>query len=111
MTKIRNWCFVDGYENLTKPKVDVNKPIMEQAGLFGYVYQDKRKDPLTGEFSDGHRITTSPVLEINLEERYVKTKSGSLYVLDGEMNAKYKEWLKNGCEVVNAFEIIPRLYN
>lgn len=49
---------------------------------------------MTHEFDDGHRVITSPVQEINWEERYVKTCSGTKYELEGKPHEQHIEWLK-----------------
>lgn len=36
--------------------------------LAGYIYSDPRANPLTGEFTDGHRVITSALKKVVLED-------------------------------------------
>jgi len=55
--------------------------------LHGRVYGDNR-------FPDGYAIRTSPVVEVNAEQGYVITKSGTRYKL-GNISPEYKQWLED----------------
>ena len=113
MPKLRNWCFTNGTNQPVKPEI-IEGNEMEQTRLIGYVYDDKRHTNdwwSGGAFQDGHRIVTSPVREINLEEGYVKTRSGTKYELDGPMNEKYAEWLNTEDEEKNIWDMLPALLN
>lgn len=118
MPRLKNWCFANGTNKPVEPKI-VEGNEWEQTRLLGYIYDDERYSPgnfLSGnEFEDGHRIVTSPVREINLEEGYVITRSGTKYELDGPANHEYEEWLGLGEEGeerdVSIWDMLPRLLN
>lgn len=118
MPKLKNWCFTNGTNQPVKPEI-VEGNELEQTRLIGYVFGDKRYDPNDfwsgGAFQDGHRIVTSPVREINLEEGYVITRSGTKYELDGPANKEYEEWLGLGeggdQKDESVWEWLPRLAN
>lgn len=109
MPKVRKWAFANGYCQVQKPEI-VEGNELEKVRLVGYVYDDKRYDVVSGEFENGHRIITSPAKEINLEGKYVITRSGTKYELDGNMNDNYAKWLENQ-EEINVFDIVPKLLN
>ena len=48
---------------------------------------------LTGMLKSGKRIITSRI--VSSFGRYIKTRSGSLYFLDGDPEPGYADWLKN----------------
>ena len=52
----------------------------------GCVYNNQK-------FDDGHYITTSTLEEINLQEKYIITHSGSKYFL-GQPDSGWVSWLK-----------------
>lgn len=114
MPKLKNWCFTNGSCAPVKPEI-IEGGEMEQTRLIGYVFDDSRYDPqdwFSGRaFEDGHRIVTSPVREINLEEGYVKTRSGTKYELDGPMNEEYAKWLKTEEGGGSIWDMLPRLLN
>lgn len=53
--------------------------------LLGRVYDDKRYDPLTTEFEDGHRVVTSPIKIMAEDKSYAITESGTKYELGEEV--------------------------
>lgn len=108
MANVRGWAFANLRRAPMKPEI-IEGDEFTNVRLVGYVY-GKKVGPL-GEFEDGHRIITSPVSEINLEEGYVVTRSGTKYVLDGPMNANYEAWLESGEGPDNIFLMISRLEN
>jgi len=89
-----DWCIValpdifDVYDDpesaFAAPESDV--PI----ALFGRAMNDTRYDPETDEFADGHRIITSQIQKISMDEGMIYT-TNTAYTL-GEMNDGYREW-------------------
>lgn len=117
MPKLKNWLFANGMGLVVEPKIIEGNEV-ERTRLLGYIFDDKRYNPNHllggGEFEDGHRVITSPVEEINLEEGYVITRSGTKYEFDGPANSDYEEWLalEEGDRIdVSAWSILPRLPN
>lgn len=108
MSSVKGWGFANRLGFPMKPEI-VDGDEITNLRLVGYVYG--KKNGLFGEFEDGHRIITSPIKELNLEEGYVVTRSGSKYVLDGSMNVNYTKWLESGEGFNNIFEMISRLDN
>ena len=98
MSNIRDWYFMRSDYTIVKP-VEVEKT--RDTRLFGKVYNDKRFNPLTGEFQNGHRVITSPIVSINWETGKVITESGSEYILDGDANSVYIEYLLGPIPEVN----------
>jgi len=93
MPRLKEWFFSTALGLFREPEVSGGHEFV-QTRLFGRVYDDARRDMLTGEFDDGHRVITSPVHEINWQERYVKTRSGTKYELEGNPSESYIDWLK-----------------
>ena len=59
--------------------------------LFGRCKEDSRENITTREFADGHRIITTPIIEISDGKA---TNANTIYIL-GDMNKDYKTW----CEI------------
>ena len=76
MTNLRNWCIVEGHDPYTAPECQPKK-------LAGNVYNHS-------EFLDGTWIVTSRV--VNVEARTITTRSGSVYLLEGDPNPDYVKW-------------------
>ena len=94
MPQIKDWLFINAIGESQKPEFNMHDSEVSQIRLFGKIYDDSRRDSLTGGFDDGHRIITSPIREVNWEERFVKTRSGTVYELVGNPNIDYIEWLQ-----------------
>jgi hypothetical protein len=94
MPKLKDWRFTTALGLYREPVINTEGNEVHQTRLFGRVYDDARRDILTREFDDGHRIITSPVFEINWEERYIKTRSGTKYELCGNPDEEYVAWLR-----------------
>lgn len=64
-------------------------PFMPDMYLIGYVFDDEKN-----RFDDGTLIHTSTIVELNLEERYALTRSGSRYELGEKLveNHYESEW-------------------
>lgn len=58
----------------------------ETIRLVGVIHEDNRYDPKTTEFADGHRVITSPVLDLNVQSGRAQTVSGSVYWLGRRSN-------------------------
>jgi len=94
MPRLKEWLFINAMGVAVKPEVQSGGHEIAKTRLFGKVYDDKRCSSISNEFDDGHRVVTSPVFEINWKERYVKTRSGTIYNLEGNPNQTYVEWLE-----------------
>ena len=95
MPRMKEWLFVNGVgaPQLPEPNTEVGE--FEQTRLFGRVYDDPRNvGAIDGAFESGHRIITSPIQEVNWDERTARTRSGSIYHLEGYPKEEYMEWLK-----------------
>lgn len=98
MTRVRSWYFIKNGVGAVYP-VDVKEE--DDVRLYGLVYGDKRYDPITTEFKDGHAIITSPVVSINWDKLAVKTRSGSEYKLDGKANSDYEKFVLRTEDLLN----------
>ena len=94
MPLLKEWKFINAFGSLQEPIINEGNEF-QQTRLFGKVYNDSRKDAITSEFEDGHRIITSPIVEINWSQRYIKTRSGTRYDIKGNPDEEYIEWLKS----------------
>lgn len=60
--------------------------------LYGMAFNDSRFDAGTGEFADGHRLVTSPIVKVEGNQYHTVN---SIYILDEEqMREDYKKWCK-----------------
>jgi len=92
MPNMKNWKFISAVGTFMVPEVkDLDE--FRNVRLFGKVYDDPRKEIISSEFADGHRVITSPIREINIVERTVRTRSGTVYKLDGRPDNSWTEWL------------------
>ena len=101
MPQLKEWKFVNGFYMYKLPEIDGDNNITKTR-IFGRVYNDTRKS-MTGEFDDGHRILSSPIVEINWENMYVMTRSGTKYDLIGEPDEEYGKWLGEKKELRKSF--------
>lgn len=95
MPRMKNWMFVNAMGIAVVPEVDEEGHEFAQPRFFGEIYDDPRGCVLTTEFADGHRVITSPIREANWEERFVKTRSGTIYYFEGHPHEDYVKWLKD----------------
>lgn len=77
---IRDWFFMGFSDRNILHREDIKD---KKVCLYGRTYKNEDYDSYTGEFSDGHRVITSPVVEIDWGTFLVKTTSGSVYLLEG----------------------------
>jgi hypothetical protein len=84
-----NFTYVNSYSfpDCAFSDIDEARPIV----LFGRTVNDQRNNPITEEFSDGHRIITSRICEFR--DGLVLTEN-TIYVL-GEINESYQQWCES----------------
>ena len=56
-----------------------------QQCLAGYIYNDPRYDIFTGEFKDKHRVITSPIVNLDLDNNICITRN-SIYNLGTKLD-------------------------
>lgn len=86
MPRLENWCIVvdPNFTPYTAPELIKKR-------LSGNIHNDNR-------FNDGEYVTTSSIQDIDLVNKFARTKN-TTYEL-GRMSASYKEWLDdNGYKV------------
>lgn len=91
---LTDWCIVffpkifDNIANLefVFAELTCGRPI----ALFGKAKGDPRFNAITGEFTNGHRLITTPIIMV-VEEKYYTLNT--IYKLDEEeKNKNYKKW-------------------
>ena len=85
---IREWFFMTSDRETTHTFTKEKKMF-----LCGRTYNNSDYDDVTMEYSDGHRIITSFV--VNIEDNVVRTQSGSLYTLEGPHNEDPDKFFSN----------------
>jgi len=93
---LTDWCIV------LYPEIDINIETPEavfaklnsthQVALFGKAKNDPRKNVDTGEFEDGHRIISSPILTAKDGKYHTMDTIYELY--EEEKNTKFDKWCK-----------------
>lgn len=78
--KLQNWFITDNDNGYTAPE-------MIRKYAIGDVYGHPTRP-------EGDHIRTSYLVEINIKQRYVKTASGSKYML-GKMKPDYAKYMRN----------------
>jgi len=94
MPRLENWSVIS-YDD--SPYL---APELRITTLQGEIYNDENN-----RFEDGTFISTSRLLELNLEEGYGLTLSGTRYTL-GNMSKEYKNWLKKNNIVLKSIKVI-----
>ena len=94
MPRLENWSVVN-YDD--SPYL---APELRTTTLRGEIYNDENN-----RFQDGKSISTSRLLELNLEEGYGITLSGTRYIL-GKMDDGYENWLKENNIVLKSIKVI-----
>ena len=94
MPRLENWSVVN-YDD--SPYL---APELRTTTLRGEIYNDENN-----RFQDGKSISTSRLLELNFEENYGFTLSGTRYIL-GKMDEGYEYWLKENNIVLKSTKVI-----
>jgi len=94
MPRLENWSVVN-YDD--SPYL---APELRTTTLRGEIYNDENN-----RFQDGKSISTSRLLELNFEENYGFTLSGTRYIL-GKMDEGYENWLKENNIVLKSIKVI-----
>lgn len=101
---LTDWCIVlhpQIYDNIENPlnvfaKLNCEKPV----ALFGKAKNDPRYNAETGEFTDGHRLVTSPI--VSVKDGKYHTQDTIYSVDENDKNPDFKMW----CEE-NQYEEVP----
>ena len=99
MPRLENWSVIN-YDD--SPYL---APELRTTMLQGEIYNDENN-----RFEDGKKITTSRLLELNFEENYGFTLSGTRYIL-GNMSKDYENWLKENDIVLKSTKVIKEVNN
>lgn len=102
MATLRDWAIVK-YPEICDV-IDDPTPAFARYGdigeivLFGKAVDDPRFDAVTGEFSDGHRVLTSQL--INVEGHNYETENTVYTLKEEDMSEEYRKWCnKDSLEV------------
>jgi hypothetical protein len=91
---LTDWCIVfspEIFNNIANPKfvfaeLTCGRPI----ALFGKAKDDPRFNARTGEFTNGHRLITTPIIMVNEGKYYTLNTIYKLYA--EEKNENYRKW-------------------
>lgn len=92
---LTDWCIVffpEIFNNIANPEfvfaeLTCGRPI----ALFGKAKGDPRFNARTGEFTNGHRLITTPIIMVN-EGKYYTTLNTIYKLYAEEKNENYRKW-------------------
>lgn len=91
---LKDWCIVkfpEIYANIDTPSRAFTKfEGVTEVVLFGRASNDPRYDAVTGEFADGHRVATSPIVEV--KDGIYYTENTAYVLCDEDKNKEYLQW-------------------
>lgn len=91
---LTDWCIVlypEIYDNTASPStVFANLNCGRSIALFGRAKNDLRYNAETDNFTDGHRLVTSPITAVRNDKYYT---ANTIYTLDEkEKNSEFQKW-------------------
>lgn len=94
---LTDWCIVlypEIYNNTEDPSTVFAKlSFARSVALFGRAKNDPRYNAETGNFTDGHRIVTSPITRVKDNKYYT---ANTIYTLvEQDKNSEYQKWYED----------------